>query len=128
MKRFLAGWGAVLLAYQLPLSAETLTVQVSGIKDPGEIHIAIYDSAEAFEGDKGEKGGPAEGIVDGVVEEAQPGSVTYTFELPQGRYAIGVFHDANRNNRSGYWALWDSQRAVRFQQRCIRAIWPSLLC
>ena len=58
MKRFLAGWGAVLLAYQLPLSAETLTVQVSGIKDPGEIHIAIYDSAEAFEGDKGEKGGP----------------------------------------------------------------------
>ena len=55
MKRFLAGWGAVLLAYQLPLSAETLTVQVSGIKDPGEIHIAIYDSAEAFEGDKGER-------------------------------------------------------------------------
>ena len=72
MKRFLAGWGVVLLAYQLPLSAETLTVQVSGIKDPGEIHIAIYDSAEAFEGDKGEKGAPAEGIVDGVVEEAQP--------------------------------------------------------
>ena len=29
MKRFFAGWGAVLLAYQLPLSAETLTVQVS---------------------------------------------------------------------------------------------------
>ena len=25
--------------------------------------------------------------------------MTYTFELPQGRYAIGVFHDANRNNR-----------------------------
>ena len=75
MKRFLAGWSAFLLAYQLPLSAETLTVQVSGIKDPGEIHIAIYDSAEAFEGDKGEKGGPAEGIVDGVVEEAEPGSV-----------------------------------------------------
>ena len=99
MKRFLVGWGAVLLAYQLPLSAETPTVQVSGIKDPGEIHIAIYDNAEAFEGDKGEKGGPAEGIVDGVVEEAEPGSVTYTFELPQGRYAIGVFHDANRNNR-----------------------------
>ena len=52
--------------------AETLTVQVSGIKDPGEIHIAIYDSAEAFEGDKGEKGGPAEGIVDGVVKRLSP--------------------------------------------------------
>ena len=108
MKRFLVGWGAVLLAYQLPLSAETLTVQVSGIKDPGEIHIAIYDNAEAFEGDKGEKGGPVEGIVDGVAEEAEPGSVTYTFELPQGRYAIGVFHDANRNNRLDTCLLYTS--------------------
>ena len=45
MKLFLAGLSAVLLAYHLPLSAETLTVQVFGIKDPGEIHIAIYDSA-----------------------------------------------------------------------------------
>ena len=60
LETFSCGWGAVLLAHQLPLSAETLTVQVSGIKDKGEIHIAIYDSAEAFEGDK-EKGGPAEG-------------------------------------------------------------------
>ena len=29
----------------------------------------------------------------------QPGSVTYRYELPPGTYAIGIFHDANLNNR-----------------------------
>ncbi len=29
----------------------------------------------------------------------EPGSVTYRYELPPGTYAIGIFHDANLNNR-----------------------------
>ena len=28
-----------------------------------------------------------------------PGWVTYQYELPPGTYAIGIFHDANLNNR-----------------------------
>ena len=80
-------------------NADELTVRVDKIKEAGEIHIAIYDSAEAFEADRGEKGGAAPGITQGTIEMVEPGSVTYRYELPHGTYAIGIFHDANLNNR-----------------------------
>ena len=80
-------------------NADELTVRVDNIKEAGEIHIAIYDSADAFEADRGEKGGAAPGITQGTIEMVEPGSVTYRYELPPGTYAIGIFHDANLNNR-----------------------------
>ena len=80
-------------------NADELTVSVDNIKEAGEIHIAIYDSADAFEADRGEKGGAAPGITKGTIEMVEPGSVTYRYELPPGTYAIGIFHDANLNNR-----------------------------
>ena len=79
--------------------AGTLTVDVHNIERGGEIHLAIYDDADVFENDNGEKGGKASGIIDGVVEEVAPGSVKYTFNLPEGVYAIGIFVDVNRNNK-----------------------------
>ena len=63
------------------------------------MHLAIYDDADAFENDNGEKGGKANGIIDGVIEEVAPGSARYSFKLPEGVYAIGIFVDVNRNNR-----------------------------
>jgi len=81
------------------VNADELTVRVDNIKEAGEIHIAIYDSADAFEADRGEKGGAAPGITQGTIEMVEPGSVTYRYELPPGTYAIGIFHDANLNNR-----------------------------
>ena len=83
----------------MPTNADELIVRVDNIKEAGEIHIAIYDSAEAFEADRGEKGGAAPGITQGTIEMVEPGSVTYRYELPPGTYAIGIFHDANLNNR-----------------------------
>ena len=80
-------------------NADELIVRVDNIKEAGEIHIAIYDNAEAFEADRGEKGGAAPGITQGTIEMVEPGSVTYRYELPPGTYAIGIFHDANLNNR-----------------------------
>ena len=80
-------------------NADEVIVHVDNIKKAGEIHIAIYDSAEAFEADRGEKGGAAPGITQGTIEMVEPGSVTYRYELPPGTYAIGIFHDANLNNR-----------------------------
>ena len=80
-------------------NADELTLRVDNIKEAGEIHIAIYDSADAFEADRGEKGGAAPGITQGTIEMVEPGSVTYRYELPPGTYAIGIFHDANLNNR-----------------------------
>jgi len=91
---------ATLLLTGLPLSAsaDTLTVTVNNIKKAGEIHVAVYDNAEAFEADRGEKGGAAPGITEGTIEMVEPGSVTYVYELPPGTYAIGIFHDVNPNN------------------------------
>ena len=80
-------------------SAGTLTVDVNNIERGGDMHLAIYDDADVFENDNGEKGGKAKGIIDGVVEEVAPGSATYIFDLPEGVYAIGIFVDVNRNNR-----------------------------
>ena len=92
---------ATLLLTGLPLlaSADTLTVTINNIKKAGEIHVAVYNNAEAFEADRGEKGGAAPGISEGTIEMVQPGSVTYVYELPPGTYAIGIFHDVNLNNK-----------------------------
>ncbi|WP_440614519.1 DUF2141 domain-containing protein [Candidatus Pelagibacter sp. HIMB1748] len=79
--------------------AATVIVKVSNIEKKGEMHLAIYDDAEVFENDDGEKGGAAEGIIQGVIEDVETGSVTYTFELPDGTYAIGIFVDKNYNNK-----------------------------
>lgn len=81
-----------------PAFAGTVTVEVRNIETKGEMHLAIYDDADVFENDNGEKGGAAKGIVEGVIEEVDTGTATYTFELPNGTYAIGIFVDANYNN------------------------------
>jgi uncharacterized protein (DUF2141 family) len=82
-----------------PSFAGTVTVEVRNIETKGEMHLAIYDDADVFENDNGEKGGAAKGIVEGVIEEVGTGTATYTFELPNGTYAIGIFVDANYNNK-----------------------------
>ena len=79
--------------------AATVIVKVNNIEKKGEIHLAIYDDADIFENDNGEKGGAAKGIIQGVIEDVKSGSVTYTFELPNGIYAIGIFVDTNYNNK-----------------------------
>ena len=85
----------------LPLwaSADNLTVTINNIEKAGEINVAVYDNAEAFEANRGEKGGAAPGITEGNIEMVEPGSVTYIYELPPGTYAIGIFHDVNLNNK-----------------------------
>ena len=79
--------------------ADELILHVDNIREAGEIHIAIYDDAQAFEADRGDEGGAAPGIIEGTIEPVEPGSVIYRYELPAGTYAIGIFHDANLNNR-----------------------------
>ena len=70
-----------LIGLPFSASADTLTVTVNNIKKAGEIHVAVYDNAAAFEADRGEKGGPAPGITEGTIEMVDPGSVTYVYEL-----------------------------------------------
>ena len=47
--------------------AATVSVEVRNVEKKGEMHLAIYDDANVFENDNGEKGGAAIGIVDGVI-------------------------------------------------------------
>lgn len=95
MKAFL-GYLALLLVAPTLFGAQ-LTVTVTGLREPGEIHLAIYETAAAFEGDRGDRGGPQAGIITGSIEPAGPEDFTATFELPDGTYAIGVFHDVDGN-------------------------------
>ena len=81
-----------------PAFAGTVAVEVRNIETKGEMHLAIYDDADVFENDNGEKGGATKGIVEGVIEEVGAGTATYSFELPNGTYAIGIFIDTNYNN------------------------------
>ena len=79
--------------------AGTLTVEVNNIEKAGEMHLAIYDDADVFENDNGDKGGAAKGIIEGVIEDVKTGTASYQFEIPDGTYAIGIFVDANYNNK-----------------------------
>ena len=81
-----------------PAFAATLTVEVRNIEKKGEMHLAIYDDADVFENDNGEKGGAAKGIIEGVIEDVETGTAIYQFDLSDGTYAIGIFVDANYNN------------------------------
>ena len=81
-----------------PAFAANVTVEVRNIEKKGEMHLAIYDDADVFENDNGEKGGAAKGIHDGVIEDVATGTAIYEFDLPEGTYAIGIFVDANYNN------------------------------
>ena len=99
-KKLLSTGLSLAVLYSAPATfADTLIVTVNNIEKAGEIHVAVYDNAEAFEADRGEKGGTAPGITDGTIEMVEPGSVTYVYELPPGTYAIGIFHDVNLNNK-----------------------------
>ena len=57
--------------------ADTLIVEANNIKKAGEIHVAVYDNVEAFETDRGEKGGAAPGIVDGTIVMVKAGTSTF---------------------------------------------------
>ncbi len=79
--------------------AGSLTVEVHNIEKAGEMHLAIYNDANVFENDDGEKGGAAKGILQGVIEPVETGTAIYEFEIPDGTYAIGIFVDVNYNNK-----------------------------
>jgi uncharacterized protein (DUF2141 family) len=76
-----------------PATATDLTVNVEGIREArGTIRLELDGSAAAW--DNKEKP-TAVGSTPAVV-----GAVTYTFKgLPPGRYAVGVYHDANDNGK-----------------------------
>ena len=81
------------------LSAAALDVEIQGITDGGVLHLAIYNSKEVFESDRGDKPGSQPGIEEGAVEKIGKGTYRGSFEIPSGTYAIGVYIDENENEK-----------------------------
>ena len=71
------------------VSAASLTVGVTAIKeDTGAIMLALYDNADAYNGS-----GPS---TKAARIDVEGGKVSIEFDdLPPGRYAIKLYHDAN---------------------------------
>ena len=94
LARVFTALGVVLMAQSA--NAATLVVEVNNLEtNEGKLNIAIYDSKKTWLDD--------EDMVDKqqleVPEHYQDGSITTSFELPPGEYAISVHHDANDNGK-----------------------------
>ena len=97
MMKYLFCLSFILCSFQL--SAATLDVEIQGITDGGILHLAIYNSKEVFESDRGDKPGSQSGIEAGVVKKIGKGTYKGSFEIPPGTYAIGVYIDENDNEK-----------------------------
>ena len=80
------------------ISADELTIMLSGQNKAGILNLAIYDNAEAY--DRSVKGeGRSEGGfflgIDSFIELKE--SHEFAINLPEGIYAIALFIDANKN-------------------------------
>jgi uncharacterized protein (DUF2141 family) len=75
-----------------PALAGDLVVSVAGVVfGDGRVGCALHDRAETF---------PAGSALRTLWRRAEPGGVICRFvDLPSGRYAVSVFHDANGNGR-----------------------------
>ena len=72
--------------FLLPCSSDTLEIQINNISKGGILHLAVYDSKEVFESDRGDQPGPQPGIVAGIVKEVSTGVFTcllYTSPSPR---------------------------------------------
>ena len=86
------------LLFSFNVSADELTINLSGQTKEGVLSLAIYDNAEAYNYSvKGEKRSE-EGIFSGVetfIELKE--SHEFIINLPEGIYAIALFVDVNKN-------------------------------
>jgi len=86
----------VMIVFATPIFAQngTVKVTVTGIENTdGNVEIGIYNNQENF---------PAfeKRFQGATIKPANTGSLSYTFEnLPDGTYAIAVWHDENGNQK-----------------------------
>lgn len=71
--------------------AHSLEVQVTGLRnDTGSVRVAVYDNPDAFPDERDK-------LLEAKSVEIPSGaeSVTLTFSLPSGQYAVAMLHDEN---------------------------------
>ena len=90
---------SLFLINSLSLQGAFLEVKINNISKEGILHLAVYDSKETFESDRGDKSGPQNGIVGGLIKLIEKGTFQETIVLPNGKYAIGLYIDSNENEK-----------------------------
>ena len=76
-------------ALALPAFAAPLTVTLEGVEDRGApLYVGVQTEAQFMQWD---------GIAGEKLESPEPGTVTVTFDLPEGAYSVSVWHDLNDN-------------------------------
>lgn len=75
------------------ISQNKLTVKITGVKSSeGNISIGVYTSADGFL--------KPDSLYTGVFAKSESGTTTAVIEdLPNGSYALAVFHDENANEK-----------------------------
>lgn len=80
------------------ISADELTINITGQNKSGILNLAIYNNAEAYDrsvkGEGRSEGGFFSGI-DSFIELKE--SHKFVINVPEGIYAIALFIDANKN-------------------------------
>ena len=84
---------AILLMIMTFSLSATLKVDVSGIKSSrGDIYVGLFNNSKSFLTPKG--------VYRWVRLKAKRGKLSCKFRnLPEGRYAVAIFHDENRNEQ-----------------------------
>lgn len=71
----------------------TVTIKVTGLRNhKGDLVFGIFKSADGFPTDKDKS-------ANWQVKPADADSVTFTAQLPPGKYSASVLHDENRNGK-----------------------------
>ncbi len=73
-------------------AAARLTVEVTDLRNGnGDLLVGVFAAADGFPSDHAKS----------VAWQVGPagGTAVFTFDLPPGRYAVGVLHDENRNGK-----------------------------
>lgn len=93
MKNFFLVAIAVFCTNLLMAQSSTLTITIEGLSNQkGKVLIGLYNKAEGYS-----KEGTA---IKGGEVSAEGNQVSYTFDkLPEGDYAVSLYHDANSDNK-----------------------------
>ena len=97
MKKYILFVLPIIFFHQV--SGDTLEIEINNIAKPGILHLGVYDSKKVFESDRGDKPGPQPGIVAGIVKKVSKGVFKEEIKVPSGTYAIGLYIDANENEK-----------------------------
>ena len=115
MKKFIF----VLLLFPMGLLAQsTLSIKIYNVaSSKGDVKVAVYNSDETFL--------EFEGVVKSGSTKAEKGVVTLEIEeIPEGEYALAIFHDENGNNELDTNWLGIPKEKVAFSKSKMKTFGP----